>query len=77
MVPNTTKGNGQTHLPTMPSPEPYTPRARTDATTRRAMIGLMAYFVAERRGFKGGSAEEDWTAAEALVDQELALRPVP
>jgi hypothetical protein len=39
------------------------------------MIARAAYFVAEHRGFKGGSAQEDWLLAEAQVDAQLGLRP--
>jgi hypothetical protein len=35
------------------------------------MIALAAYFAAERRGSNGGSAQEDWAAAEIQVDKRL------
>lgn len=42
------------------------------AEQRRRMIAEQAYYRAERRGFQGGSATEDWLAAEAEVDRMLA-----
>ncbi|MBI4292584.1 MAG: DUF2934 domain-containing protein [Betaproteobacteria bacterium] len=39
---------------------------------RRHMIELEAYLRAERRGFAGGTAEEDWFEAEAEIDRMLA-----
>lgn len=39
---------------------------------RRHMIELEAYLRAERRGFVGGTAEEDWLEAEADIDRMLA-----
>ena len=54
------------------------PRSRNDVATsisaveKRRMIEIAAYFRAERRGFQGGSAHEDWAAAEAEVEAQLA-----
>jgi hypothetical protein len=42
-----------------------------DETRRRQMIAEAAYFLAEQRGFQGGSAFDDWLIAEAQVDQQL------
>jgi len=39
---------------------------------RRKMIAETAYFLAEQRGFKGGSALEDWLIAEAQVDRQFS-----
>jgi hypothetical protein len=39
---------------------------------RQKMIAEAAYFLAEQRGFKGGSALEDWLIAEAQVDRKLS-----
>jgi hypothetical protein len=39
---------------------------------RHAMIREAAYFRAERRGFAGGSMEEDWLEAEKDIDRILA-----
>jgi hypothetical protein len=36
------------------------------------LIARAAYFRAEKRGFKAGHELEDWLAAEAEVDQQLA-----
>ncbi|MDI6747891.1 MAG: DUF2934 domain-containing protein [Rhodocyclaceae bacterium] len=38
---------------------------------RRYYIEVAAYYIAERRGFLGGNALEDWTAAEVEVDRLL------
>jgi hypothetical protein len=38
---------------------------------RMALIAEAAYFRAERRGFWGGGAVEDWLAAESEVDAKL------
>jgi Protein of unknown function (DUF2934) len=39
---------------------------------REKRIAEAAYYRAEKRGFAPGYALEDWLAAEALVDFELA-----
>jgi hypothetical protein len=41
---------------------------------RRNMVARAAYFRAERRKFAPGHEVEDWVAAEAEVDRELAGR---
>jgi|GEM_PF-2294460 len=38
---------------------------------RQQRIAEVAYLIAERRGFVGGSPQEDWLAAEAIVLAEL------
>lgn len=35
-------------------------------------IAEAAYFIAERRGFSGGSPSDDWLEAEAEIDRMLA-----
>lgn len=51
-------------------------RSSVSAEERRRMIQEAAYLRAERRGFRGGSAEQDWFQAEAEVDYLLMrLRP--
>jgi hypothetical protein len=39
---------------------------------RHRLIAEEAYLRAERRGFDGGSPEQDWLEAEAAVDARLA-----
>lgn len=39
---------------------------------RRQWIAEAAYYIAERRGFAGGSTEDDWRQAEAEIDRLLA-----
>lgn len=40
-----------------------------DAGARRRLIAETAYFRAERRGFCGGTPEEDWLEAEREIDR--------
>lgn len=76
MLERPTKGNGQTTRPIAPIPMTYSPPLPlVDGPTRHAMIARAAYFAAERRGFKGGSAHEDWVIAEIQVDEQLGLHP--
>lgn len=42
---------------------------------RHALIAKAAYFRAVRRNFAPGHELEDWLAAEAEVDEELARGP--
>ena len=42
------------------------------AAERHAMIGVAAYYRAERRSFAPGGAEQDWLEAEADIDRLLA-----
>lgn len=37
----------------------------------RSMIQEEAYFLAERRGFQGGSQDQDWFEAEKIVRKKL------
>lgn len=39
---------------------------------RHRVVAEAAYFIAERRGFAGGSSIEDWLQAEADIDRMLA-----
>lgn len=50
------------------------PAKQVSADERRGMIARAAYFRAERRHFSPGHELEDWVAAEAEVDLELAKR---
>ncbi len=42
-----------------------------DVDARRRLIAECAYLHAERRGFAGGSPEQDWLDAEMEIDQLL------
>jgi uncharacterized coiled-coil DUF342 family protein len=42
-----------------------------DTKERHELIARIAYLRAEKRGFEGGDAMEDWLAAEAEVDARL------
>lgn len=48
------------------------PIKRVSAEERGRMIAQAAYFRAERRNFAPGHELEDWVAAEAEVDRQLA-----
>jgi hypothetical protein len=39
---------------------------------RHRVVAEAAYFIAERRGFAGGSPIDDWLQAEADIDRMLA-----
>lgn len=41
---------------------------------RQRMIAEEAYLIAERRGFQGDMAMEDWLQAEAIIDNRFAKR---
>jgi len=41
---------------------------------RWSYVAEAAYYLAERRGFVGGSPEGDWAAAEAEIDRMFAAR---
>ena len=47
-----------------------------DPEVRRQLVAAEAYFLAERRGFAGGSELEDWVAAERVVDSRLKQEQV-
>lgn len=38
---------------------------------RRCYVEVAAYYIAERRGFNGGSELDDWVQAEAEIDRLL------
>lgn len=61
--------------PTTATPAPTKSRSARKAEVhpdqRRYYIEVAAYYIAERRGFMGGSEAEDWTAAEVEIDQML------
>ena len=42
-----------------------------DAEVRQRLIAEEAYLIAERRGFQGGDAAEDWARAEQQVNHRL------
>jgi hypothetical protein len=61
-----------------PGADPATEAASGPAQTpltpeqRRQLISTRAYQRAERRGFSGGSPEQDWLEAEAELDAAMA-----
>ena len=48
-----------------------------EPATREEQIRLEAYLHAERRGFAPGRELDDWLAAEAEVDQSMAVKIPP
>ena len=66
-----------------PSTKPAKPKVRDRARRvetiteeqRRSMIAERAYFKAERRGFAGGDALQDWCEAEAEIDALILRGP--
>ena len=47
-------------------------KTMVDSQEWQAMVATAAYFRAQARGFIGGSAEQDWTEAEAEVAAKFA-----
>jgi hypothetical protein len=58
-----------TATPALPGSDPYARSTRSES--RRERIAEAAYYRAQQRGFRGGSAIEDWLVAEAWVDAWL------
>lgn len=50
-----------------------TAAAPTIGETRHKMIAEAAYFLAQRRGFAGGHAMEDWLQAEEQINAMLTI----
>lgn len=69
----------------MPQAVPRKPRAKAAQVTpagiaaqqRLHYIQVAAYYIAERRGFHGGSPEADWVQAEREIDLLLAQGRLP
>jgi len=47
------------------------------ATARHAMIAEAAYFLAEKRGFASGLEQQDWFAAEQVIEDALRQESSP
>lgn len=62
---------GRTEPPAQAPEAGATPPPAVTAEERRRIVAEMAYFRAERRGFRGGDPLEDWLAAEAEVERML------
>lgn len=52
--------------------QPDTVNPVIDPEIRYRYIQVAAYYIAERRGFAEGSAEQDWAQAEREIDRLLA-----
>jgi len=48
-----------------------------DTGYRQQLIAEEAYLIAERRGFEGGDAAEDWVIAERVVNNRLMEKAAP
>ncbi|MEW6165241.1 MAG: DUF2934 domain-containing protein [Pseudomonadota bacterium] len=61
----------------VPAAKKVTPKAAAKVVAavspdqRRYYVEVAAYYIAERRGFNGGSQLEDWVQAEAEIDRLL------
>lgn len=56
---------------TADDPGSAAPAAGVPDDERRTWIAEAAYYIAERRGFCGGSPEDDWCQAESEIEQML------
>jgi len=45
--------------------------AMVDPQTRQQMIEEAAFYIAEKRGFQGGSSMDDWLTAETQIDAQI------
>lgn len=54
-----------------PKPAAASPAA---ANAKLQMIAEAAYYIAEKRGFQGGDAVQDWLTAEAQIEQLIKKR---
>ena len=63
---------GQSAPMTDAEPERAAAEADVPDDQRRTWIAEAAYYIAERRGFNGGSPDEDWHQAETEIEQMLA-----
>ena len=53
-------------------PQPRTAASITvSAELRHQMIAEAAYYLAEKRNFRGGDPVNDWLEAETIIDQAL------
>lgn len=52
--------------------KPSVARPAVTPEQRYHYVEVAAYYIAERRGFEAGSAEEDWAQAELEIDRLLA-----
>jgi hypothetical protein len=58
----------------VPAPRPAPSRAPSPEE-RQHLVRQAAYFIAERRGFVGGNAVEDWLLAEQQVEAMFPATP--
>lgn len=54
--------------------EAWSAKSAVSAESRQKMIAEAAYYIAERRGFAGNEAYDDWVKAEADIDAMLLSR---
>lgn len=58
--------------PAKPAAKSAAKRPAVSSDQRRYYIEVAAYYIAERRGFHGGSQLSDWAQAEKEIEQLLA-----
>ena len=65
---------GETPAPA-DSPKQEAETTPVDAQTRHEMIAVVAYHLAEMRGFAAGCELDDWLCAEAEINAKLEQTP--
>lgn len=51
---------------------PAKAKPQVSSEQRRQYVAEAAYFIAERRGFVGGTEHQDWLEAEVLIERMLS-----
>lgn len=68
---------GRARRPRQTGPAPHEtsrdPRQEFNDDEWHDMVATAAYYLAESRGFEGGSPDEDWYEAEAQLREQMAL----
>ena len=67
-------GDQDAHEGWIQSEEAWAAKSAVSAETRQNMIAEAAYYLAEKRGFAGNGAYDDWMKAEADIDAMLLNR---
>jgi len=67
-APETTRPGKKRKYLIVGSSDPVTPDSAAEPRSRHELVAEAAYYKAERRGFVGGDADQDWYEAEAEVD---------
>jgi hypothetical protein len=67
-------GSHASHEGSIKLKEVWTAKTAVSAEARQKMIAEAAYYLAEKRGFTGNEAYDDWMRAEAEIDAMLLSR---